>query len=128
MTRTRASTTAPATGAAPVSGALLTDLAATSGLIVTGAAVAGAGEIRPDATSASPSSGGAQPSAAHDNPTTAHETGHPYLITTLPREQKPKSAKRKTAGDVPGADTSISTCQLPFRPLRAARRFRALNP
>src|SRR5450755_4149597 len=99
MTRTRASTAAPGIGAAPVSGEELTSWAAASGPMTTGAAAAGGCEIRPDATSTFSSSGGLQPSAAHDNPTTTHETGHPYFITTLPRQQEPRSAKRKTAGD-----------------------------
>src|SRR4051794_33294322 len=84
MTRTRASTVAPAIGAAPVSGDAFT-LAAASGPMMTGAAAAGPCETRPEATSTSSSPGALQPSALHDNPTTTHDTGHPYFITTLPR-------------------------------------------
>src|SRR5580693_146788 len=109
MTRMRASTLALAIGEAPVSGALLTPVAAAIGPMMTGGTAAGACEIRPDATSTLASSGGLHPSVTHENPTTTHATGHPYFISTLPRQQEPRSAKRKTAGDMPRLKARIWT-------------------
>jgi hypothetical protein len=85
-TRMRASTTAPAIGAAPVSGDELTLLAVANGLMMTGAAAAGISGIRPGAINNGGSlpSDGLQADASPDKPTTIHETDHLRFITLSP--------------------------------------------